>query len=126
VCHRLVPARKHVRHLGYDGTHAEDLIQGFFPCLLEKRALGYGDRERGKFRSFLLALLRHFLANEYDHAQTRHRGGGQTILPTDFRFAESEHSLEPSHDRPAEGLFEKRWALPAPETSLAALQRQYR
>ena len=119
------PLYWHVRRLGYDGTQAQDLTQGFFSRLLEKRALGYVDRERGKFRSFLLASLRHFLANEYDHSQAQKRGGGQTILPIDFRSAESGYNLEPSHDLTAERLFEKRWALTVLETSLAALQRQY-
>jgi RNA polymerase sigma-70 factor (ECF subfamily) len=119
------PLYWHVRRLGYDATQAQDLTQGFFSRLLEKRALGYVDRERGKFRSFLLASLSHYLANEHDHAQAQKRGGGQTILPIDFRSAESGYSLEPSHDLTAERLFEKRWAMTVLETSLAALQRQY-
>ncbi|GAG11219.1 unnamed protein product, partial [marine sediment metagenome] len=119
------PLYWHVRRLGYDTTQAQDLTQGFFSRLLEKRALGYVDRERGKFRSFLLASLRHYLANEHDHSQAQKRGGGQTILPIDFCSAESGYSLEPSHDLTAEKLFEKRWALTVLETSLAALQRQY-
>lgn len=119
------PLYWHVRRLGYDAAQAQDLTQGFFCRLLEKRALEYVDRERGKFRSFLLASLRHYLANEYDHAHAQKRGGGQTILPIDLRSAESGYSLEPSHDLTAEKLFEKRWALTVLETSLAALQRQY-
>jgi RNA polymerase sigma-70 factor (ECF subfamily) len=119
------PLYWHVRRLGYDASKAQDLTQGFFAPLLEKRALGYVDRERGKFRSFLLASLRHYLANEHDHAQAQKRGGGQTILPIDFRSAESVYSLEPSHDLTPEKLFEKRWALTVLETSLAALQQQY-
>jgi RNA polymerase sigma-70 factor (ECF subfamily) len=119
------PLYWHIRRLGYDATQAQDLTQGFFSRLLQKRSLGFVDRERGKFRSFLLASLRHYLANEYDHAQAQKRGGGKTILPIDFRSAESGYGLEPSHDLTAERLFEKRWALTVLEMSLAALQQQY-
>ncbi len=119
------PLYWHVRRLGYDASQAQDLTQGFFCRLLEKRTLGYADRERGKFRSFLLASLRHYLANEHDHANAKKRGGGQTTLPIDYRSAESGYSLEPSHDLTADKLFEKRWALTVLETALAALKRQY-
>jgi len=119
------PLYWHIRRLGYDATEAQDLTQGFFSRLLEKQALGYVDRERGRFRSFLLASLRNYLANEHDHAQAQKRGGGKTILPIDFRSAETGYGLEPAHDLTAEKLFEKRWALTVLETSLAALQQQY-
>ncbi len=65
------------------------------------------------------------MANEYDREQAQKRGGGQTILPIDFRSAESGYNLEPSHDLTAEKLFEKRWAMTVLEASLTALQRQY-
>src|SRR6516225_1795152 len=65
-----------VRRLGYDAEQAQDLTQEFFTRLLEKDYLKAVDRERGKFRTFLLASFRHFLANEYDRANAQKRGGG--------------------------------------------------
>ena len=120
------PLYWHIRRIGYDASQAQDLTQGFFSRLLEKQTLEYVDRDRGKFRSFLLASLRTFLANERDHAQAQKRGGGQTILSIDFDSAESGYRLDLSHDLTAENLFEKRWALTVLETALAALDEQHR
>src|ERR1035437_3457019 len=73
------PLYAYVRRLGEDEESAKDLTQGFFDRLLEKNYLAQVQRERGKFRSFLLASLKHFLADERDKARAQKRGGGQPI-----------------------------------------------
>jgi len=69
------PLYAYVRRRGYDSHEAEDLTQEFFTRLLAKKYLADVDREKGRFRSFLLASLKHFLANEWDRAQAKKRGG---------------------------------------------------
>jgi RNA polymerase sigma-70 factor (ECF subfamily) len=107
------PIYAYVRRLGYRQEDAEDLTQGFFARLLEKRYLHDFVRERGRFRSFLLAALKHFVANERDWTRAQKRGGASTILPLDtvIRTAESRYGLELRHDLSPEKLFERQWAL---------------
>ena len=82
------PLYAYVRHRGYRVEEARDLTQEFFTRLLEKNYLGMADRERGKFRSFLLAMVNHFLANEWRRARAGKRGGGRTTLSLDFKAGE--------------------------------------
>lgn len=105
------PLYAYVRRRGYDVHEAEDLTQEFFLRLLAKNYLAAADREKGKFRAFLLASLKHFLANEWDRAEAQKRGGGQVILGLDTLSAESRYRLEPWHDLTPEKLFERQWAL---------------
>ena len=105
------PLYAFVRRQGYDAQNAQDLTQGFFTRLLEKEDLRDAQQERGKFRSFLLASMKHFLINEWDHTQAQKRGGGRRVLSLDFDEAESRLQLEPSHEQTPEVLFEKQWAL---------------
>src|SRR5208283_5186018 len=74
------PLYAYVRRLGEDEESAKDLTQGFFARLLEKNYLAQVQREKGKFRSFLLASLKHFMADERDRACAQKRGGGQTLI----------------------------------------------
>src|SRR5262245_58468859 len=69
-----------VRRRGYNEPDAQDLTQGFFARLLEKDLIGAADRERGRFRTFLLTALQNYLANEWDRANRQKRGGGQQFL----------------------------------------------
>src|SRR4051812_39800149 len=85
------PLYSFVRHRGYSPDDAQDLTQGFFAHLLEKRALGHAAPELGRFRTFLLASLKNFLANEWDRAHARKRGGGRSIVPLDPESAESRY-----------------------------------
>src|SRR5262245_20254925 len=99
-----------VRRKGYSHEDASDLTQTFFALLLEKRYLKSVDAGLGKFRTFLLASMKHFLANEWDKAQTLKRGGGTPPVSLDDATAEQRYSLEPvEHTTPAT-LFERRWA----------------
>ena len=105
------PLYAYVRRRGYGKEDAEDLVQAFFARLLEKNFLASLDSEKGKFRAFLLASLKHFLANERDKAQTQKRGGGQVHLSLDWQTADSRYQLadgaEPSPDK----AFDREWAL---------------
>jgi RNA polymerase sigma-70 factor (ECF subfamily) len=94
---------------------AEDLTQGFFACFLEKRYLQDVAREKGKFRSFLLSSLSHFLANEWDRSNRLKRGGGATHLPLDTVGAEERFAHETAVAVPLEQSFDRNWA----ETLLA-------
>ena len=87
---------------------ARDLTQGFFTHLLEKKAIGKADPERGRFRAFLLTALKNFLANERDKQMTQKRGGGK-VLSLDFEWADSQPRLEPSTNLTPDKLFERRW-----------------
>ncbi len=114
-----------VRRQGYQAHDAQDLTQAFFTRLLEKHALGQVDREKGKFRSFLLASLKNFLANEWDKGQAQKRGGGHEVISLDHDSAESRYGLEPSHYLSPDKIFERRWALTLLEQVLASLRDEY-
>ncbi len=116
------PLYAYVRRRGHDIHEAEDLTQEFFLRLLAKNYLLGIDRQKGKFRAFLLASLKHFLANEWDRSQAQKRGGGQTILPISAADAENRYRSEPWHDLTPEKLFERRWALTVLDHALARLQ----
>ena len=118
------PLYAYVRRRGYDTHEAEDLTQEFFLRLLAKNYLIGVDRQKGKFRAFLLTAVRHFLANEWDRTQTQKRGGGRTLLSIDTADAENRYRLEPSHDLTPEKLFERRWALTVLDHVLARLQAE--
>ena len=107
------PIYAYIRRLGYGQEDAEDLTQGFFARVLEKQYLRDFERARGRFRSFLLAALKHFVANERDWLRAQKRGGALPMLPLDdvLRSAEHRYSLEPRHDLSPERLFERQWAL---------------
>ena len=121
------PLYAYVRRRGHDAHQAQDLTQEFFARLLEKDYLQVVDREKGKFRSFLLAALQHFLSNEYDRAKARKRGGGggRPALAIDFAAAEGRYALEPAHSLTPEKLFERRWALTLLDGVLARLREEY-
>lgn len=91
-----------IRRSGHDEETAKDLTQGFFEQFLAKNYLGQVDREKGKFRSFLLASVKHFLANERDRANTRKRGGDHAFVPWDETTLENQILLEAQSDLPAE------------------------
>ena len=116
------PLYAYVRRRGHDTHEAEDLTQEFFLRLLAKNYLAAVDRKKGKFRAFLLASLKHFLANEWDRSQAQKRGGGKTPLPISTADAENRYRLEPWHDLTPEKLFERRWALTVLDNVLVRLQ----
>jgi len=108
LCERYwYPLYAYVRRHVADAHEAQDLTQEFFARLLEKQYLAVADPQRGKFRCFLLASLKHFLANEWDRAHAQKRGGGVRHLSLDLEYGESRLRLEPSHDLTPERLFER-------------------
>lgn len=119
------PLYAYLRRQGRDPHDAQDLIQGFFSRLLEKNYLAEARRERGKFRSFLLTSLKHFLANERDRVTAQKRGGGQTQISFDAQSAENRYHLEPVDNVTPEKVFERRWAITLLNQVLMILQREY-
>jgi RNA polymerase sigma-70 factor (ECF subfamily) len=105
------PLYAFVRRQGVTPEDAQDLTQAFFERLIEKNFLADVQREKGRFRSFLLAALKHFLANEWDKGRAQKRGGGAIHVPIDTASAETRYGLEPAHLDTPERLFERRWAI---------------
>jgi RNA polymerase sigma-70 factor (ECF subfamily) len=106
------PTYAFVRRLGHNHEEAEDLTQGFFTRVLDKHYLRDFDGERGRFRSFLLGALKHFIANERDAARAQKRGGGRAPIPLDdVLHADRRYSLEPRSDLTPDRIFERQWAL---------------
>ncbi len=118
------PLYAYLRRHGYNTHQAEDYTQAFFAYLLEKRGLRVVDPQQGKFRSFLLATLKHFVGDERDRARAQKRGGGQTILSLDFENAENQYAIEPAHELSPEKLFEKSWALTVLDRAMAQLKAE--
>lgn len=116
------PLYAYIRRRVADVNEAQDLTQAFFARLLEKNVLGRAAPERGRFRAFLLTALRNFLANEWDRARTRKRGGGRERLSLDLAEGESRLKLEPVDDFTPERVYERQWAL----TLLAVVMERLR
>ncbi|MGB5162311.1 MAG: sigma-70 family RNA polymerase sigma factor [Thermoanaerobaculia bacterium] len=118
------PLYAFVRHQGHSPEEAADLTQAFFAYLLEKDVLKSVDPSEGKFRSFLLATLKHFLSHERDKAQAQKRGGDQIGISLDAKLAESRYGYEPSDDLTPEQVYERRWALTVLERTLERLEEK--
>jgi RNA polymerase sigma factor (sigma-70 family) len=105
---------------------AEDLIQSFFAFLLEKDVIARADRERGRFRTFLLAALLNFHANERARTGALKRGGGHAIVSFDELQAEARYQREPATTALSpERLFDQKWAASLLEQVLQTLRREY-
>ena len=100
-----------VRHSGYDQETARDLTQAFFERFLEKHYVEDASRARGRFRTFLLAALKHFLANEWDREKAVKRGGRYRFVPLETSVAEAQLQRGTHRDLDPEQLFERRWAM---------------
>jgi len=119
------PLYAFVRRQGNGPHDAQDLTQAFFARLLEKNYLEAVDRAKGRFRSFLLAALKHFLANDWDRQHAQKRGGATCHIPIDTQSAEARYGLEPGHEQTPEKLFERRWALTLLDQVLARLREEF-
>ena len=120
-----LPIYVFVRRQGHNAHDAQDLTQEFFARLLEKNFLAGVQREKGRFRSFLLASVKHFLANEWDKARAQKRGGGQVPISINSEVAENSFGLEPVDTLTADRIFERRWALALLEVVLRRLREEY-
>lgn len=104
------PLYTYVRRQGNDASEAADLTQAFFADLLQREDLKKVDPSLGKFRSFLLTALKHFLLNQWDKAKAQKRGGGTSPLSLDFGEADNRYRLEPSHAQTPDLIYQKQWA----------------
>jgi DNA-directed RNA polymerase specialized sigma24 family protein len=119
------PLYAFIRRRGYLSHDAQDLTQGFFLDLLEHKALKRVDREKGKFRSFLLASLQKHLATEATRARCLKRGGGMEFVPLDADSAEERYRLEPVDTLTPEKMFDARWAMALLGEARNRLNREY-
>ena len=103
---------------------ARDLTQEFFSRLIEKKYAAQADRERGRFRSFLLASVKHFLLEQARNARTQKRGGGREILSLECEISASNYRLEPRDDLTPDKIFERHWAFAVMDRALLALRRE--
>ena len=120
-----VPLYAFIRRRGVGAAEAEDLAQGFFAQLLEKNSLARVDRELGKFRSFLLASLKNFMADEWDKGRRQKRGGGVKLVAIDTVDAEERYGESPADDMTPERVFAQRWALAVLEQVMVRLRQAY-
>jgi RNA polymerase sigma-70 factor (ECF subfamily) len=126
LCQRYwQPVYVFIRRQGYDREQAHDLTQGFFALVIEKNYLLSADRERGKFRSFLLTAVKHFLANTWDRANALKRGGGSVTISLDLVKAEGWHASGAVEQATPEILFQRRWALSLLENVMAKLRAEF-
>ena len=119
------PLYAFLRRQGLAPHDAEDATQGFFAHLLGKGALAHVDRAKGRFRTFLLASLKHFLADERDRANAQKRGGGAPAISLDAIAAEERYALAPRDELSPDKLFDRRWAVAVIEQALARLGAEY-
>ncbi len=119
------PLYAFVRSRGLSPHDAEDLTQEFFFRLLHRNFLVNVSPANGKFRSFLLACLKHFLTNEWERARAQRRGGGHSPVSLASTEAETRFSLEPADQVTPEALFGKRWAFAVLEHPMKALRSEY-
>ncbi|MBI4658863.1 MAG: sigma-70 family RNA polymerase sigma factor [Verrucomicrobia bacterium] len=116
------PLYGHVRRRGRSHEDAQDLVQGFFTRLIEKPVLQQALRERGRFRTFLLAAFDHFLANEYDRASALKRGGGFEFVA----WPDGEMNIEPAAPGvPMERQFDQEWAQTIFTHALGRLEQEF-
>jgi len=118
------PLYAYVRRQGHAHEDAEDLAQAFFARLLEKNYLEGLSSEKGKFRAFLLASLKHFLANEWDKSQRQKRGGGITPISLDWQDADTRYQIEPADRLSPDRLYDRAGAVTVLERVITRLANE--
>jgi RNA polymerase sigma-70 factor (ECF subfamily) len=118
------PLYAYVRRRGHSKEDAEDLTQAFFARLLDKNPLASLDGEKGKFRAWLLAALKHFLANEWDKARAQKRGGGDPHLSLDWQTADTKFQVTDEKSANPEKNFDREWALALLAKVIQSLQAE--
>jgi RNA polymerase sigma-70 factor (ECF subfamily) len=120
------PLYAFVRQAGHSAEEAQDLTQAFFVELLAKNVLAVADPQRGKFRSFLLGAMKHFVSKEHRRQRAQKRGGRQTVLSLDFIAGENRYrGMEPADNLTPERLYEKRWALALLDLAFVRLRDEF-
>src|ERR1700682_2730145 len=120
------PLYAFVRRQGHGVEEAQDLTQGFFERILERRDLNVVRQEKGRLRSYLLVSLKHFLANEHHRANAAKRGEGRPLLSLEELQEDERTDLEPADTLSADKIYERRWALTVLDKVLARLDDEYR
>jgi len=120
-----VPIYGFIRARGKSREDAQDLTQGFFSRIVEKELFTVADRERGKMRTFLLGVLKHYLSGEYDKASALKRGGGTTLVEMDFQEAEEHYALSSGSGLDPARRYDQQWALALLAKTLDVLRREY-
>lgn len=118
------PLYAFVRSRGHSAADAQDLTQAFFARILETGGLAGADRERGRFRSYLLGAMKHFLANEWHRTQAQKRGGGVRIVEWDALDPEARYAEAAPQAESPEHLFDREWALQTVAGALQALREE--
>ena len=119
------PLYAYVRRQGRTVEDAQDLTQEFFARLLERKYLRLADRSRGRFRTFLISSLKHFLINEWSKANCEKRGGGRAIISLDAEETETRFRAEPADDRTPDKAFGRQWAMVVLNRVLDQLQTEF-
>lgn len=119
------PLYAYIRRKGVSAADAQDFTQEFFCQVIGKNSLESVDRNRGSFRSFLLASVNHLLSNEWDKARALKRGGGKQIISLDAEEAEGRFVQEPAASDSAEKAFDRRWAVTLLERAFARLREEF-
>jgi len=118
------PLYAFVRYRGYSPDDAQDLTQSFFVQIIEKHGLVFADPERGRFRSYLLGAMKHYLTNEWRRSQAQKRGGGVTFLELDALDPEARYALEPAQSIDPDAGFDREWARESVSRAMEKLQAE--
>jgi len=119
------PLYAYVRRQGHTVEDAQDFTQAFFARLLERKSFQLADRNRGRFRTFLLTSLKYFLINEWRKGNCDKRGGGQQIISLDAEATETRFQAEPADNRTPDKAFERQWAMAVLNRVLDQLQAEF-
>jgi len=119
------PLYAFVRRRGYSPEDAQDLTQGFFLSLFDRKALRQVTPSKGRFRSFLLASMKNYLSNEFDRRNSVKRGGHIKFVRLDLETCEDRYQSEPHEELTAEKIFDARWALTLLDDALRLLREEY-
>lgn len=126
LCHTYwYPLYVFIRRQGQGPEDAKDLVQGFFAQVLQKRYFHDANREKGKFRSFVLLALKRFMANEWDRAHRLKRGGGQEVFSLDQEKTENRYLTELVDTMSPEKAFDRQWAMVLLEQVLKGLEAEF-
>jgi RNA polymerase sigma-70 factor (ECF subfamily) len=118
------PLYAFIRRQGHTEEDARDLTQKFFALLLERKDLNAMDPLKGKFRTFLLTALSHFLSNERDHARAAKRGGGKELIPLNELETERGFEAAPTPELSPDRVFDQRWAMMILQRALENLRTE--
>ncbi len=119
------PLYAYVRRSGHSPPDAQDLTQSFFERLLTEGRFGFAERGKGRFRTFLLSSLKHFMVNEWRRSTRIKRGSGLAHVPIDCSAEEDAYVHEPIDRASPEAVYERRWATRLLEEVITALRRDY-